>query len=383
MNHLLRSFRRLLASGTAEPSCANVFETQRRAFARAQLIVCSFYAGNLLWAGWQLAQHQRWREHDSLVPLWPLYWAESLDVGTVVTFVLLANVLTAVLAVLIPTSGVARWLAFAGVLVTGALSNSFGRIGHSGHIWVWVAFFFALLPSASQTVFASSRLCRQRYLQMFWMAQFAILFFYSIAGGLKVASAPVQWLNGEVGAFAPEALARHVANRMIQTESEPLLGRWLVEHLVASWPLYLGALYLEAFAVLVAFRPVLHRLWGAGLILMHLGIGVGMEIWFVRPLFILALLLVNSPFQPATVSWQQALRELPGLYAIFQIRRYHFRRRMAARIVPSQDQEPDDLAAIGIGDHRQRGGGSDPYAEDHHDLAAEDRSDRKARASHF
>lgn len=79
-----------------------------------------------------------------------------------------------------------------------------------------------------------------------------------------------------------------------------------------SWPLYLGALYLEAFAVLIAFRPALHRLWGGGLVLLHLGIGLGMEIWFVPPMFLLALLLLSSPCCRQETTWREMFWQLPG-----------------------------------------------------------------------
>jgi hypothetical protein len=133
-----------------------------------------------------------------------------------------------------------------------------------------------------------------------------------MSGWLKLVTVPVQLLRHEVCALAPEALARHVANLVLQNNSQPLLADWLVNHPLMSWPLYLGALYLEAFAVLVAFRPALHRVWGGGLILFHLGIGAGMNIWFTPPLFLLALLFLNSPFHQPQTTWRQVLWQLPG-----------------------------------------------------------------------
>jgi hypothetical protein len=128
---------------------------------------------------------------------------------------------------------------------------------------------------------------------------------------------PVQWIQGEVCSLAPEALARHIANRALLTQSQPFLADWMIDQTWLSWPMYLGALYLEAFAVLIAFRPALHRLWGSGLILLHLGIGMAMEIWFVPPMFLLALLFVNSPFQGETATWRTMIWQLPGLDLVY------------------------------------------------------------------
>jgi hypothetical protein len=313
MNSLLRFVRIVLQGGKSTGRQVAVFAAQSRAFRQAELLVRLFYAGNLFWAAWRLAERGRWGSYETFQPLWPMAWANGLDVNVVAAAVLTANAIAAALAAIVPTSRVTRWMAFVGMLEAGAFENSFGTIGHGGHAWLWVAFFFALLPTGSRDHFARVRIARQRFLQMFWTAQFAMLFFYSMSGWLKLVTVPVQYHRGEVCALAPEALARHMANRILATDSQPLLADLLVDQPSLSWLLYLGALYLEAFAVMAAFRPALHRLWGGGLILLHLGIGLGMEIWFIPPLFLLSLLFINSPFQCDETKLREAFWQLPGL----------------------------------------------------------------------
>jgi hypothetical protein len=316
MIRLTARIRRLLGGADRSRPHSDLFSNQSRACERAMLLVQVFYAANLFLAGWRLAERARWDVYDSLYPLWPLFWADAGDVRGTASTVFTANALVAALAVIFPTSGVARWLAFAGVLLAGAFENSFGRIGHGGHAWVWVALVFAFLPSASAQQLTASRQVRQRYLQTFWAAQFVVLFFYSMSGWLKLVTVPIQMFHGEVSALAPEALARHIANRVLQTGSQPPLANLMVDHLAISWPLYLGALYLEAFALLAAFRPALHRFWGTSLVLLHLGIGLAMEIWFVPPMFLLCLLFVQSPFQREGTTWQEVVWQLPGLNVV-------------------------------------------------------------------
>ena len=321
MNRWLHYLRQLLSGGESGRPCAAVFHRQSAAFQQAQLLVRFFYAANLFWAAIRLEERARWDVYEALHPLWPLFWADGADVNVFATYIFTFNTVVAFVAVMFPASGTARILAFAGVLLAGALENSFGRICHYGHAWVWVTLFFAFLPAGTPRQLATSRILRQRFLQMFWAAQFAILFFYSMAGWLKLVTVPVQLPRGEVCAVAPEALARHIANCLLQTNPQPLLetrplpllAEWLVNHVWIGWPLFLGAIYLEAFSVLIAFRPALHRWWGDGLILLHLGIGLGMDIWFVPAMFLLALLLVNSPFHREETPWRQLIWQLPGL----------------------------------------------------------------------
>lgn len=286
---------------------------QRTAFARAFLLVRVFYATNLFWAAWRAAAPTHWDHFAKLQPLWPLFWADGMEVQQVTEIVLLFNLACAIGAAILPTWRLTRGLACVGVLLAVALDNSFGQIGHSGYTWVWVTFFFTWLPSGGEATFQQSRRLRQHYLHVFWAAQFAVLFFYSISGVLKLVPVPLQMLRGEVSSIAPEALARHIANRSLQTNSNPLLAGILIDHVALSWPLYLGAIYLELCSVIVAFRHDLHRLWGSNLILLHVGIGLTMEIWFVPPIFLAALLFVNSPYNTGRVKWRHIVRQLPGI----------------------------------------------------------------------
>ena len=309
----IRKIRILLSESSFE---SEVITRQRVTFDRAQRLVRVFYFANVAWAIWWSVQYISSPPPGSFDPLWPLAWASSLNTELIVPLVLIANCLLAVLACGFSRHRVARAAAALGVLQTVALFNSFGHVGHSCHLWVWTSISFVFLPDGTSRQFANSRVDRQIYLQVFWFTQFAILFFYSMAGGLKVVASTIQVWQGEVGGFAPEGLARHIASRLMQTNMEPPLGRFLIENIWLSYPLFLGAIALETTSVFVAFRPSLHRIWGISLILFHMGIGLAMGIWFAPSIVILAVLFLKSPFE--NFNLERTVGQLPGLAGLIQ-----------------------------------------------------------------
>src|SRR5205814_2033584 len=171
------------------------------------------------------------------------------------------------------------------------------------HASIWTAFLFILLPDGTPDVIAASRRRAQRYLRVFWSAQAAVLLFYSLSGSFKILGIIVQFSRGEVNALMPQAMSRFIAERLMETmpTGPQFVGPWFIDHPYAGWPMHVMAIYLEAFSFVVAFRPTLHRLWGACLILMHLGIYFTMSIMFSWQCLLVGLLLVCSPLAPPRV----------------------------------------------------------------------------------
>ena len=123
----------------------------------------------------------------------------------------------------------------------------------------------------------------------------------------------MQIIHGQVHAFAPQALARHIAYRLLEgtAVADYMLGPFIIRHPCVGWPFYLAAIYLETFSLLVAFRPTLHRAWGVALILFHLGIYLTLTIMFSWEILLVGLLLVCSPFAPAKAGWGELAAQLP------------------------------------------------------------------------
>ncbi|MEI6862063.1 MAG: hypothetical protein WCL04_07400, partial [Verrucomicrobiota bacterium] len=127
----------------------------------------------------------------------------------------------------------------------------------------------------------------------------------------KVLGALWQASQGQVTAFHPQAMALHIADRLLETGSQNPVGLWLVDHVWASWPLMLGTIYLQFFAFWAIFRPRLLRIWTVGLILFHLATFLPLGIRFAPPVLLLAMWGLASPFTPEKAKLGDRLTDLP------------------------------------------------------------------------
>src|SRR5205823_6559951 len=186
-----------------------------------------------------------------------------------VAIVVITGVGSALLAAAIPTSRLCRALATLGTVLFAAFFNSFGNVNHGWHTWLWVSVVLIFLPDGPIESLGARTIRAQRYLSVIWSAQAAKLMFYSMSGCFKLAAAAVQIAHGQVHALAPEALARHTAYHLLEGTAlaRYTLGPFVIRHPYVGWPFMLLAIYLEAFSLLVAFRPAVHRAWGVALIL--------------------------------------------------------------------------------------------------------------------
>jgi hypothetical protein len=293
------------------------FRAQTRAFINARLLVRCYYVALLYFAFAFLPDWQAILMRTAFVPLWPVAWLKHADLRFGETLILSLYIGGTLLAAITPEKRWARALAFLGLFEFVALNNSFGKIGHSLHLWVLTAFLLIFLPAAGQRIELPSRAVRQSFLAIFWGCQALVLLVYSMAGLGKLLGAIYQISTGQPHAFMPHALALIVADRLIETNSQSLFGPWLIYHPMAGWPIMVGDIYLQFFSFWAAFRPSLHKLWAVALILFHLASFLFLTINFAQNVFLLALLFIASPFRPAGETWRQTLADLPLLGSLF------------------------------------------------------------------
>jgi len=300
------------------------FKALQRAYVRATLLVQVYYAF-LLFDFTNLAIGL-WRQAavaNTIQPLWPVFWAQAFDGKTVFAAIICCALVADVLAVCLPGKRWVRLFLFVSFLLLDAISNSFGKINHSQHALIAIAFIFIWLPDVAGSEEKISQIKRQLYLRVFWAAQLAFGLFYFMSGSWKIWIGVQQLLAGEINTFHPYALANLVAFRLLQTNQSSILGWLLIEHPLVGWPLHLGVLYLEFFTIIAAFRPSIQRIWGVGLVVFHIGTWLLMEILFGSNMLMIGFLFILSPFAPPQTNWRTLLEQLPLLGEIISWRKYH------------------------------------------------------------
>lgn len=254
---------------------------------------------------------------------WPLFFLAHADFASTVTFVFVTGVCTALCAAAFPASRIARIAGFFGILFFHAYGSSFGGPNHQFDYFLWIALIFIFLPRFSKEHDAEAQ---QRYSLVFWTAQAYLLLTYSMAGFLKVTYGLINFFQGRASMFSPDAGALHVATQLLAMHENVPLARAVLEHPYLSYPSFLAVLYLQFFAIVVAFRPHLHRLWGVGLVLFHLGTFLTMRAVFTAPAVLVMMFLLSSPYAPR-FDWKETLRLLPlvpgirGVYASMRFAR--------------------------------------------------------------
>ena len=242
--------------------------------------------------------------------LWPVAWAHVTGMTAAALIVATLYLGGALAAAMAPDRRLCRGLAALGLLMFTALHYSAGKIGHGTHLWVLTSIVFVFLPAQGAAT-PPDRRGRQDYLNVFWTAHALVLLTYSMSGLGKVFGALWQATQGQVTAFHPQAMALHIADRMLETSSQNPVGLWLADHVWASWPLMLGTIYLQLFAFWAIFRPRLLRIWTVGLILFHLATYLTLTIRFAPPVLLLAMWGLASPFAPEKAGLRAILADLP------------------------------------------------------------------------
>ena len=296
----------------ATDDTTDVIRRQRAAYQQATFLVPMLYVVTLFVVmSWLTYWWQQWLDVPTATLLWPIAWLGWVDAHTGAYFIYALAIVGPILAMLMPQKRWTRLLAFVGLLEMAALASSFGKINHSLHAWTSVAFVFIFLPNGDWERRAASLRERQLFLTTFWGAQALICLFYSMSGLWKLYGAFQQLFAGEMSAFHPYALAYQIATRLMETNSQSMLGPAILAHPWVGWPLLWGAMYIETFALVAAFRPSLHRWWGIGLMLLHLGNVLLLSIPFLENMTLVSLILIFSPFRPAVIDLRAVVRDLP------------------------------------------------------------------------
>ncbi len=286
------------------------------------------------WQAVALTAHPEW--------LWPVAWLGWLD-GTDAAPALFGGCAAcSVLGALFSEFRTARVVAFLGLLEFLALKFSLGKIHHLMHGWLLLLFVLIWLPHGYRSSCERSRRTAQQTIVVYVAAQLIIATTYTLAGVGKLLGALYQLAQGEVTAFHPSSLSRHIAARLLETNDVSLWGPWLIERGDWLWPLMLGTLYLQLFAVVFAMRPSLHHLLGYGLVAFHALAPLSLMIDFSPAIVLCGTLYVASAVAPERSSLEEALCDLPlvgGVARVIIRRERSFVRSTVARFVAARSTQ--------------------------------------------
>lgn len=317
------------------PAEAEAFED--RAHTRAVLVVRLYYALGLLWMSESIGTWRGLLDATTLDPQWPAEWIDLVGTRRGTTLILAAYAGFTVAAAVLPRLLVLRVGYSAALLCYLSLSNGLGKIGHGMHSWFWLSVILVLLPAARSAWRPGGDAARRRaFLQVVMLGQLVILFFYTLTGLWKLLYATRALAGPGVSAFELDGFSYLVGANLLSTNRATVLGDVLVDHPVVGWLLFNGTMYLETASILIVLRPRLHRLWGFGLLMFHLGTMAAMGILFPGNVVLLGLLLLCSPFAPDDVDVRATLLDLPGVRLVARLLA---RRRAPAD--PDVDAPPD------------------------------------------
>lgn len=314
---IVRFVARHLRSAPSAGLGDTVRELDRR-YDRAILVVRAYYALGLLWVVQSSSQWPGLRDTQAFAPLWPASWVPNDAPGTEITIILYAYLGAAIAGVCFPRSRLVRIAYSVALLQYLAISMGFGKINHNYHAWWWTSAVLVFLPTARRFR-AGGRDVQHQTLTALWSAQVLVLFFYTLTGIWKVLYAVRALTTPAVSAFELDGFSLVLADRLLQTNQQTLMGEFLVDHALPGWLLFNGTMYLEATSLLIAFRPRLHRLWGVGLLLFHVGTQVAMGFTFVQNVALLGLLFLASPWAPEDNDVRSVVLDLPGIRLVHRL----------------------------------------------------------------
>ncbi|HWO07170.1 MAG TPA: hypothetical protein VNM40_01145 [Candidatus Paceibacterota bacterium] len=255
----------------------------------AWILIRVFY----IFAGYVAAERitaEPWHVHaGAFEPLWPLLWAQTIAPETLMWILLAAAVAVCTAAAAAPHNRMLRIVALVSLLSVGAFINSFGKIGHNLHYWIYVAAIFVFLPSRT------NKDADTLTLTTFWCAQFVILSTYALAGLWKVVRALMQSSEGLISIFNVSGPVHILVNRTLKNGEVGVIGEWFTAHPEILWGAFWIVVLVQCTVLVVAYLPRLHRIAGIVLIAFHVGIYLAMDISFIHVIPLLGLLFVCSP----------------------------------------------------------------------------------------
>lgn len=165
--------------------------------------------------------------------------------------------------------------------------NSYPKINHNLHTALIPLFFLCFISFKTEKKIQNTII--------YASAIGSLLITYSLSGLWKILAAIKHLFKGDKGSFDMNAMTRYIEYNYTYFEPN-LIAKWFIEHELLGFILLWIGILLEFFSVIIFFFPKFHKIWGIGLILMHIGIANVLDVHFGYVCVSIVPLLVLSPF---------------------------------------------------------------------------------------
>ena len=302
---LLRSFRRLWASQSDTEFKSRHLDSVYQAVTRHLPLVYALFA-------FRVVDSLRFEvpAFETMAPPLLFFFLKFYPENLLVVI----SWLTAALLVIAASLPRNHWLSRVALLLFvqwGALGGAFGLTDHGHRPMIWMALCLIFLPPRP---FTASRSEKMRVLNGYWFALLFLNLSYILSGLWKlVLGGGYQLFTDNFGIWNPQSVGYVIAEYDARTAQNLPLTHWFIENSAIIWPFFLVAIYLESMCWIMFFRPSLWSFFAAGLMLMHIGTRMTLNITFDTMFLVAGVLNLSSPFFKEK-RFIETLKELPGIY---------------------------------------------------------------------
>lgn len=287
---------------------------------KVRTVLHFYYFGMMYLAVLNMQWGTNLNTRNGFEPIWILSWLHDMPFTSVASIFYIVAIGGMFLGGLSHWWSIGRFMGFVGIWALHAMESSFGQPNHQWYPWLFTSFLLIFLPGRTFSEDASYE-AKRKILLLLWSAQAMFLLTYSMSGLQKIRVGVEQLLHGEVGAFGIGGFSMLVANWHNVFQAKTDLGWFIIQNPEIASLLYLGAIYLEFFALWSSIRPSIQRLWAVGLVTFHMGTYLFMGILFTQHVLLLIVLFFFQPFVAGKISIEEMILDIPlagGVYALFK-----------------------------------------------------------------
>lgn len=223
---------------------------------------------------------------------WPLRWLAWFPGSseTILTVIFFATLITQLLSSIYIYNRTLKFIAWLGFGLLAAARVSFGNFSYNLLAFFLCAFCLAFVTSSKEGSSKEEVDADTRF--YLWAAQVVFLLTYTLSGIWKARGFIAS--VGQSGGLSVDPIYYHIVSYRLQffDASSPSVVLPPLVGLI----LWMGVILFESVSVFVAFNPKIQPFWGVGIILMHVGSALTMNLYYATHLLLATVLLICHPY---------------------------------------------------------------------------------------